>query len=192
VFESQLTAGAPRPAIMRFAFQWPDSLVEPATGACSGSVRVTLVYEPPLDPAFGAEFARVNLDASLKQRQIKPRKDGKPSFVDQITMLGLPLTTNLPLPERALIDHGLRWWPTKKYQANLINKGTSADWRLEVASLTRAEAVFPTDGIPFSLILTIEDPSGQKPLFQTFRRYLQTRGIRIEDLRTAYRIRPRP
>jgi hypothetical protein len=36
-----------------------------------GLVRMTLVYEPPLDPAFGAEFARVNLDASLKQRQTK-------------------------------------------------------------------------------------------------------------------------
>jgi hypothetical protein len=71
VFESLLTAGTPRPAIMSFAFSWPDGLVDAATGACSGLVRMTLVYEPPLDPAFGPEFARVNLDASLKQRQTK-------------------------------------------------------------------------------------------------------------------------
>jgi hypothetical protein len=192
VFESLLTAGTPRPAIMSFAFSWPDGLVDAATGACSGLVRMTLVYEPPLDPAFGAEFARVNLDASLKQRQTKPRKDGQPSFSDQIPMLGLPRMANLPLPERALIDHGLKWWPSKKYQVRLADKGRSADWRLEVASLTRAEATFPTDGVPFSLILTIEDPSGRKPIFQTFRRYLQTRGIVVEDIRTAYRVRPRP
>jgi len=99
---------------------------------------------------------------------------------------------NLPLPERALIDHGLKWWPSKKYQVRLVDKGRSADWRLEVASLTRAEATFPTDGVPFSLILAIEDPSGRKPIFQTFRRYLQTRGIVVEDIRTAYRVRPRP
>jgi hypothetical protein len=192
VFESQLTAGTPRPAIMRFGFRWPDSLVDAATGACSGLVRMTLVYEPPLDPAFGAEFARVNLDASLKQRQSKARKDGQPSFADQTAMLGLPRTGGLPLAERALIDHGLKWWPAKKYQANLVDKGESADWRLEVASLTRAEATFPTDGVPFSIILTIEDPSGRRPIFQSFRRYLQTRGIVIDDIRTAYRIRPRP
>jgi hypothetical protein len=191
VFESQLTAGAPRAAIMRFGFQWPALLVDPVTGACSGKVRMTLVYEPPLDPAFGAEFARVNLDASLRQRQPIPRKDGKPSYADQTTMLGLPSTARLPLPERALIDHGLKWWPSKKYEANLTNCGSSTDWRLEVTSVTRAETTFPTDGVPFSLVLSIEDPSGQKPIFQTFRRYLQVRGTQIDDIRTALRLRQR-
>jgi Subtilase family len=191
VFESQLTAGTPRPAIMRFGFEWPASLVDLVTKACTGTVRMTLVYEPPLDPAFGAEFARVNLDASLKQCQPVPRKDGKPSFADQTAMLGLPKMAKLPLPERALIDHGLKWWPTKKYQATLTDNGSSAEWRLEVASLTRAETTFPTDGVPFSLILTLEDPSGQKPIFQTFRRYLQARGTLIDDIRTAQRLRPR-
>jgi hypothetical protein len=176
---------------MRFGFEWPASLVDSVTRACSGYVRMTLVYEPPLDPAFGAEFARVNLDASLRQRQAAPRKDGKPSYVDQTAMLGLPKTARLPLPERALIDHGLKWWPSKKYEANPTDCGSSADWRLEVTSVTRAETAFPTDGVPFSLVLTIEDPSGQKPIFQTFRRYLQLRGTQIDDIRTALRLRPR-
>ena len=101
---------------------------------------MTLVYEPPFDPAFGAEFARVNLDASLKQRQAQRRKDGQPRFADQIAMLGLPKTANLPLPERALINHGLKWWPTKKYQVTLTERGERVDWRVEVASLTHAEA----------------------------------------------------
>jgi hypothetical protein len=191
VFESQLTAGAPRAAIMRFGFEWPASLVDATTSACSGNVRMTLVYEPPLDPAFGAEFARVNLDASLRQRQPAPRKDGKPSYADQTAMLGMPKTARLPLPERALIDHGLKWWPSKKYEATLAACGSSTDWRLEVTSVTRAETTFPTDGVPFSLVLTIEDPSGQKPIFQTFRRYLQVRGTQIEDIRTALRVRQR-
>jgi hypothetical protein len=191
VFESQLTAGTPRPAIMRFGFEWPASMVDTITNSCTGNVRMTLVYEPPLDPAFGAEFARVNLDAYLRQRQPLPRKDGKPSYVDQTTMLGMPKMARLPLPERALIDHGLKWWPSKKYQANLSDGGTSTDWRLEVTSVTRAETTFPTDGVPFSLVLTIEDPSGQKPIFQTFRRYLQSRGTRIDDIRTAQRLRQR-
>jgi hypothetical protein len=106
-------------------------------------------------------------------------------------MIGLPKTARLPLPERALIDHGLKWWPSKKYEADLTDCGSSADWRLEVTSLTRAEATFPTDGVPFSLVLTIRDPSGQKPIFQTFRRYLQVRGTQIGDVRTAMRVRQR-
>lgn len=196
VFESQLTIGSAKPAIMRFGFEWPEALIDKATGACTGNIRLTLVYDPPLDPAFGAEFARVNLDASLKQRQpdLKKdgsprRKDGKPSFADQVKMIGLPKSIRLPLRERALIDYGLKWWPTKRYEASFERHGTSPSWRLEVTSVTRAEASFPTDGVPFSVVLTIEDPARSKPIFQTFRQYLQTRGARIDDIRTAYRVR---
>jgi subtilisin family serine protease len=198
VFESQLTIGNTKPAIMRFAFEWPAALADPATGGCSGNIRMTLVYDPPLDPAFGAEFARVNLDASLKQRQpdLKDdgsprRRDGQPSFADQISMIGLPKSVRLPLRERALIDHGLKWWPSKRYEAKFDQRGISPSWRLEVTSVTRAEASFPTDGVPFCVVLTIEDPSGSKPIFQTFRQYLQTRGTRIGDIRTAQRLRQR-
>lgn len=189
VFEGSLPKGIDRPQIMRFEFAWPAALVDATTQACSGRVRMTLAYDPPLDPAFGAEFARVNLDAALKQQQPIPRKDGQPSFSDQSTMLGLPATSGLPVRERALIDHGLKWWPTKKYVANLDGKGTSANWRLEIASLTRAEATYPAEGVPFALILTLEDDSGTKPIFQTFRQYLQTRATSVADIRTAHRVR---
>jgi hypothetical protein len=198
VFESQLTIGSSKPAIMRFGFEWPVALVDQTTGACTGNVRMTLVYDPPLDPAFGAEFARVNLDASLKQRQpdlkndgSPRRKDRQPSFADQITMIGLPKSARLPLRERALIDYGLKWWPSKRYEAKFDRRGTSPSWRLEVTSVTRAEASFPTDGVPFCVVLTIEDPSGSKPIFQTFRQYLQTRGTQVGDIRTAQRLRQR-
>src|SRR6185437_11397239 len=60
VFESRLTAGEKRPAILRFPFVWPASLVDPSTRACRGTVRMTLVYDPPVDAAFGTEFVRVN------------------------------------------------------------------------------------------------------------------------------------
>jgi len=150
---------------------------------------MTLVYDPPLDPAYGAEFARVNLDASLKQRQPVPRKDGKPSFTDQIAMVGMPKTARLPLRERALIDYGLKWWPTKRYEAMLNSKGSSSEWRIDVTSVTRAEGSFPTDGVPFTLVVSIADPNGKKPIFQTFRQYVQARGTRIDDIRTAQRVR---
>lgn len=191
VFEGILPKGVERPQIMRFGFVWPSVLVDPVTQACTGRARMTLVYDAPLDPAFGAEFTRVNLDASLKQQLPRPRKDGSPSFGDQTTMFGLPKASGLPERERALIDHGLKWWPAKKYGGNFHGHGTSANWRLEINSLTRAEAEFPAEGVPFALILTIEDPSGIKPIYQSFRQYLQARAIQVEDIRTVQRIKAR-
>ena len=53
LFESRLTIGERKLAILRFPFTWPASLVDPDTRACRGRIKMTLVYEPPLDPAFG-------------------------------------------------------------------------------------------------------------------------------------------
>jgi hypothetical protein len=192
VFESRLTVGARKPAILRFPFSWPASLVDPATRACSGHVKMTLVYEPPLDPAFGTEFVRINLDAKLQQRQPTNRRDGSPSWRDQIKQVFLPRNTGLTPPERALIEHGLKWWPTKRYEDDFGDGiGEHTEWRLEVGSLVRAEADFPAEGVPFSLILTIDDPERRRPIFQEVRRQLVTRQVELHDIKTAIRLRPR-
>src|ERR1700722_18192801 len=132
--------------------QEPQSLV--ADGRCSGRARITLVYAPPLDPAFGAEFVRVNLEASLKQRQAELASDGSIRFTNQIAARYLPKSTHLAIPEKALIDHGLKWWPTKQYESTFVENGVFSQWRLEVTSLVRAEAQFPAEGVPFAVILT--------------------------------------
>ena len=120
---------------------------------------------PSLDPAFGTEFVRINLDAMLRQRQPVDRKDRKPSWRDQIRQVFLPRLTGVTPPERALIEHGLKWWPTKRYEDDFGDGvGESTEWRLEVESVVRAE--FPAEGVPFSLILTIEDPDQSHPIFQ--------------------------
>jgi hypothetical protein len=107
-----------------------SSLVE--AGKCSGRARITLVYAPPLDPAFGAEFVRVNLEASLKQRQIEPARDGSVRYTNQIAARYLPKSAQLAVPEKALIDHGLKWWPAKQYESNFVENGSSPLWRLTV------------------------------------------------------------
>lgn len=188
-FESRLTVNERRPAILRFPFEWPASLVK--DGACSGRVKMTLVYSPPLDPAFGAEFVRVNLEASLLQRQPTQRKDGQASFNNQIAARYLPRTTGLGVPEKALIDHGLKWWPAKQYESVFDEKGQFSSWRLEVTSLVRAEARFPAEGVPFALVLTIEDPAGAAPVFAEMRQALQASRANARDIRAAVRLRPR-
>ena len=192
VFESRLTVGERKPAILRFDFQWPAALVDAATRACRGLVKMTLVYDAPINQAFGSEFVRVNLNAHLRQRQPIDRKDGKPSYNDQISQAFLPRTGKLTIPERSLIDHGLKWWPTKRYAADFSGGvGSSAEWRLDVESVVRAEAAFPAEGIPFSLILTIEDEERNAPIFQTFRQTLLAGRVNMQDIRTAVRLRNR-
>lgn len=191
VFQSRLTVGERRPAILRFPFNWPASLVDSQTGSCSGHAKMTLVCSPPLDPAFGAEFVRINLEASLKQRQPTLRKDGKPSFANQITPRYLPSGAGLGVPEKALINHGLKWWPSKQYESNFNAKGSSSEWRLEVSSLVRAEARFPAQGVPFAVILTIQDIEGVRPIFQEMRQALQSSVANAVDIRSATRVRTR-
>jgi hypothetical protein len=192
VFESRLSVGERRPAILRFPFAWPASLVDPTTRACRGTVRMTLVYDAPVDQAFGTEFIRVNVDAKLQQRQPTDRRDGLPSWRDQIRQAFLPRSASMTPSERALISHGLKWWPTKRYAEDFGGGvGASTEWRLQVESIVRAEAEFPAEGVPFSLILTIEDPEGSQPIFQEFRRQLVTSRVDLHDIRTAVRLRAR-
>lgn len=188
LFQSRLSIGERKPVILRFPFTWPGSL-STSDGKCSGRARITLVYAPPLDPAFGAEFVRVNLEASLKQRQTEPDKDGNPRYLDQIDALYRPKSSQLALPEKALIDHGLKWWPSKQYLSTFTEIGASSQWRLEVTSLVRAEALFPAEGVPFAVLLTLEDPDGKAPVFRELRQHLQTSKANAQDVRTAVRLR---
>lgn len=189
LFQSRLSIGEKKPVILRFPFSWPQSLV--TNGRCSGRAKITLVYAPPLDPAFGAEFVRVNLEASLKQRQAEPASDGSIRFTNQIAARYLPKSTNLAIPEKALIDHGLKWWPAKQYESSFVENGSSSQWRLEVTSLVRAEAQFPAEGVPFAVLLTLEDPDGNESVFQEMRQWLQASTAVAQDVRTATRVRPR-
>ncbi len=192
VFESRLTVGEQRPAILRFPFAWPASLVNPENRACRGKIKMTLVYDAPIDQAFGTEFVRVNLDAKLQQRQSADRKDGLPSWRDQVQQAFLPKSSGLTPSERALISHGLKWWPTKRYGEDFGDGvGASTEWQLQVESIVRAEARFPAEGVPFSLILTIEDPDRSKNIFQELRRQLVTGRVDLHDIRTAVRLRAR-
>jgi subtilase family protein len=190
VFQSRLTIGARKPAILRFPFTWPLSLVGPQS-QCSGNVKITLVYSPPLDPAFGAEFVRVNLEASLRQRQMRKNQDGQFGYTNQIDARYLPKSSGLGIPEKALIAHGLKWWPSKQYESNLIDRGETSDWRLEVTSLVRAESEFPVSGVPFAVLLTIRDPKGIEPVFAEMRQALQASRADARDIRAAARLRPR-
>ncbi|MGC2634903.1 MAG: S8 family peptidase [Candidatus Cybelea sp.] len=165
-----------------FAFTWPSSLVE-VGGKCHGHATMTLVYTPPLNYSFGAESVRVNLDAALQQ----DIGDGHWSARTRETFwdkedLG-------PAHERELIEAGLKWAPVKTYgTARMTGKGSSSSWRIFLEYITRANTVYPDAGIPFSIVLTIEDSKNGGPIFNEVRQALQVAGADLAAIRTATRV----
>lgn len=181
VFASRIQQGQQ----INFGFAWPASLVGPG-GKCRGRAKVTLVATPPLDARFGAEFVRVNIEATLQQEQADGRWKGR------LDPLYLPSRRDSPPVEAERIEHDLKWSPVKVH-AKTFPKGVgpSSNWRLFVEYLTRAGEVMPDEGVPFTVIVTISDPDGEQPVFNDMRQNLQALGTQIADIRTAARITPR-
>jgi hypothetical protein len=181
VFASRIQQGQQ----INFRFPWPASLVGPG-GKCRGHARLTLVATPPLDPRFGAEFVRVNVNAALQQEQDGGRWKGR------LDPLYLPSKRESPAVEAELIEHDLKWSPVKVYEKTFPQGvGPSSNWRLFIDYLTRAGEVMPEGGVPFTAIITISDPAGEKPVFNDMRQNLQALGTTIADIRTAARITSR-
>lgn len=182
VFASRISKGQQ----VSFGFAWPASLVT-SDGKCRGRAKLTLVSTPPLDPRFGSEFVRVNINATLQQEQ---KKEGQ--WKGQLEPLYLPPKRHGPAVEAELIEHDLKWSPVK-VMANHFPQGVgpTSNWRLFVDYLTRAGEVMPEEGVPFTAIVTISDDRGEKPVFNDMRQSLQSSGIRIADIRTAARITSR-
>ena len=101
VFASRLR----RDQQVAFNFAWPASLVGPG-GKCRGSARLTLVSTPPLDPRFGSEFVRINLEAALQQEHLD--RDGRLHWNKRIDPIYLPGKAEAPVVEAEQIEHGLK------------------------------------------------------------------------------------
>jgi hypothetical protein len=71
-------------------------------------------------------------------------------------------------------------------------RGNTSNWKLSLESLVRAGVAFPSDGVAFSLVLTISDIAGAAPVREEVRLGLQNRGLVLADITVAHRLRPRP
>lgn len=179
VFNGVLTDGHE----LQFQFSWPANLVN-ERGGCSGNVKLTVVYKPPTDRKFGGEFVRINLDAYLRQEEVS-RTTGEISFKGRLKGDGAKTY------EKELIRHGAKWWPVKRLKGNFKSIGKSSQWRLVIDPLARSEYAIPSEGIPFSVILTIADSERTSPIFNQMRQQLQSAGATISDIRSALRPRVR-
>ncbi|WP_418320113.1 S8 family peptidase [Piscinibacter sakaiensis] len=179
VFTDTLKAGLE----LSFDFTWPDALFDLNTDTRRGDVALTIAYTPPLDSQHQAEFARVNLDAYLRQETIDAE--------GEITYKGRLKSEHSGNLERDLITHGAKWWPVKHYRKSFKKIGGTANWRLVVDAVARAGTGYPADGVKFAVILTISDPKKQEQVFASTRRGLVNSGVQLRDVRTTTRVRAR-
>lgn len=185
--EHQITmvfsARLPRRKRLEFDFAWPASLVG-SGGKCRGFAQMTLVATPPTDPRADSELVRVDLQAHLNQQC----KNGGHASCGWLPAKGAKEHAQ----EARLIADEMKWSPVKVYQwRSPHGMGKSSDWRLAVDHLSRDDQPLPSDGVPFSLLLTIGDLDGVAPVFQEMRQMLQSQGIQLERIQTAARVSPR-
>lgn len=160
-----------------FGFDWPQSLV--TDGKCRGHAVLTLVYAPPISDAFETELVRVNLDASLQRMEPKTGKF-KPRCTDTFS----DGSTSVGARERELIEDGLKWGVVKQSQYfSDKGTGTSSDWRIALKYLLRSDEIFPEEGIPFAMMLTITDPAEAAPVYQDMKVALSARQVFTGDIR---------
>ena len=174
---------------MEFKFPWPAELVDAETSACRGKVDLTLAFTPPIDHAHGAEAMRVQLDAHLHQEAVD-YETGEIKWESRLTQDGSGLAQGMNKTERYMLMAGLKWSPIKRYHAKMPRgRGRSSNWRLTLESLTRVDAPYPDDGVPFAIIMTISDIQGETPIHDSVCNALKSQGLSIADIALAHRIR---
>jgi len=151
---------------------------------------LTLAYTPPIDPDHKDEAQRVQLEAHLYQEMIDS-ETGETGWGSRLTQDGSGVPQGMNKTERYLLKTGLKWSPIKRYSVSMQSKGSSSNWKLGLTGLTRAGAKFPTEGVPFAIVLTISDPKAASPIHDAVRTALVAQGLTLADITVAHRIRSR-
>lgn len=182
IFEPELTS----PLLFgKEQFPMPDCLHD-AKGRLRGEIAMTLVYDPPLDPAYGSEYCRTNVDASLGT--FAPDKNGVFHHTGQVP--AEPRDVNL-MYEKNLVEQGFKWSPVKVYRRRIPNGMTRQEWRLRLSVHHRHG--FATDQAQrVALIVSIFDPKRIQPVYNDVVTAMARNGWITEDLqlRAGSRVRP--
>lgn len=166
---------------IHFPITWPASLTT-ADGKSRGGIRLTLVYKPLLDPRHGDERVRLNVEAALQQSN----GDG---FRGQPKETHVLFTGIEHANEKKRVQALGKWWPIKTYATEMPKgRGSSPDWRVDIGYQMRNATELPEEGVPFSLVLTIADDTGDENVFNEIRAGLISSGARLHEIRTAVRI----
>lgn len=179
VFEPDLVTGVD---FVRYPFPIPASFRTPA-GKVRGGLVMTLVYDPPLNGSFGAEYCRTNVEASLGTYDLGP--DGKRHHSRQVPPEPKDMAK---LYERQLIEHGFKWSPVKVYR-RVITKGIKGDeWRLNV-SLTQRSGFAASEPQSAAIVVTLFDPLKKAPIYNEVATLMAKLGWATTNLEVQARLR---
>ena len=172
VFETELVSGF---EFERWPFPLPDCLFD--ENRFKGEIIMTLVYDPPLETGFGAEYCRANVDISLGTYDIS--STGKRKHNREIP---LEPSDKSSMFEKELLEHGFKWSPVKVYR-RIIPRGISAeDWRL-VIKVSYRSGFAPHQKQKFALLITIKDPTEEQPVYNDVISKMNLLGWATNDLR---------
>lgn len=170
-------------------FPYPTALIK--NNHFFGRITITLVSNPILIASQGAEYCQSNLDIKFGTYEKKkvPTKEINPLARDDSTNL---LSENIYakkkikkncdfLPERTLIKYGQKYHPVKKFAFDLSEVRdyylnclkSNRHWYLFLEGHYRAyiEKIALREklklSIPFSLVITIEDPLQKAPVYNS-------------------------
>ena len=153
-------------------------------GRVEGEFLMTVVYDPPLDPAAGAEYCQANVAVSLGTYD--PRADGK---VEHERKIPPEPKDYVKLYERYLVEHGFKWSPVKVYRARLTCT-SGQRWRIYMRMHYRAglEEATPQNA---ALVVTMFDPKQKKPVYNDVVRAMNQSGWVHQNLQVSERVRVR-
>lgn len=171
-------------------FPYPENLIE--KGYYTGQIKITLAYDPILLPNMGTEYCQSNLDIKFGTYD---KKETPTAFMQRYNPIQRSGTFNLLLynnyskrsmknnskyaNERFLLKYGQKFHPIKKFAFDLsdlqhgkkANLSSDKHWFLFLEGHYRDYAekhLNKSDlNIPYSLIITIEDPKRKTQVYNS-------------------------
>ncbi|OAI39419.1 hypothetical protein AYO40_05770 [Planctomycetaceae bacterium SCGC AG-212-D15] len=154
-------------------FPMPECLIK--KDKFVGEVFMTLGYDPPMSRAFGIEYCRTNVSASLG---IMKLKEGKPAYSREIPPSPKSLSSAY---EEELVKHGYKWSPLKLYHRRYPRGGPGVrNWRLTLEMLSRAESPVTTQRA--TLVVTVQDPNRIAPVYRQMVQDMQREQWSMHEL----------
>ena len=179
VFETELKAGL---EFEKLGFPIPESFTSD-DGLVTGNFAMTLVYDPPLDYSYGAEYCRSNVDVSLGTYDMGAK--GKPVHKKRIPEESGDLEQKY---ERYLIEHGFKWSPLKVYRRSITRGIEGTDWRLKVSVHHRAE-FSPVRPQSFALVVTMWHWDTDMPVYDEVVRAMNRMDWKTANLQVRDEVR---
>lgn len=163
-------------------FPMPECLMSDNGLECE--ILMTMVHDCPVDRAFGVEYCRTNVVASLGTMGVDRR--GKPRYTRQV---GLAIDDARTLMKDDVFELGHRWSPVKHYYRN-FQRGPNQRWRLKLSAVNRAEYL-PEDDQDVVLLITIRSRNANAKVYNQLVRAMSQLSWTVSDLGVRSQIRER-